>query len=136
MNWQFDHMAFNSGDGAALQSAFRQLLGLEPGARPPFPFPGRWLYQRDSALVHVIERKGQPTRLSHLAMRTDGGAEQVLQRVRASGLPHQVAQVPEEGTWQIFVTLPGGLVLELDAPAGPDLSIDHDYQEHAGAPDN
>jgi hypothetical protein len=26
-----------------------------------------------------------------------------------------VAQVPEDGIWQIFVRMPGGLVLELDA---------------------
>ena len=34
-----------------------------------------------------------------------------------SGLPHQVAQVPEDGLWQIFVQLPGGLLLELGALA-------------------
>ncbi|MGE7958856.1 hypothetical protein ACQKQA_20110 [Pseudomonas sp. NPDC089530] len=118
MTWQFDHLAFNTAEGDALQQAFQALLGLEPGRRPPFPFPGRWLYQDGQALVHVIEQPGlaEPL-LSHIAFRTEEEVTQVLHRVRASGLPHQVAQVPQDGTWQIFVRLPGGLVLELDAPA-------------------
>ena len=40
MTWTFDHLAFNTGDGQTLQDAFGGLLGLTPGRRPPFPFPG------------------------------------------------------------------------------------------------
>ena len=111
------------------------MLGLQAGPRPPFPFPGRWLYQGNQALVHVIERDevSKPT-LSHIALRTDTDAAQVLQRVQASGLPHQIAQVPEDGTWQIFVQLPGGLLLELDAPSAQPLPSTYDYQNNAGAP--
>ncbi|MDT4857225.1 hypothetical protein D3C80_1664460 [compost metagenome] len=134
-DWQFDHLAFNTLDGDGLQAAFAQLLGLTPGPRPPFPFPGRWLYLGDQALVHVIERHDLPsTQLSHLALRTTQPAAQVLAGVRASGLPHQVAQVPEDGVWQIFVQLPGGLVLELDAPADTELAVTHDYLEQGQAP--
>ncbi|RVD79702.1 hypothetical protein [Pseudomonas koreensis] len=116
MSWTFDHLAFNSADGQTLQDSFGQLLGLTPGRRPPFPFPGRWLYQDAHALVHVIEQPTfTDTALSHIAFRTDEPAHSVLQRVRDSGLPYQLAQVPEEGIWQVFVQMPGGLVIELDA---------------------
>ncbi|WP_347900646.1 hypothetical protein [Pseudomonas purpurea] len=136
MSWQFDHLAFNTADGAALQSAFQALLGLQPGRRPPFPFPGRWLYQDGEALVHVIEQPGfVESALSHIAFRTQEDAGQVLRRVRDSGLPHQVAQVPEDGIWQIFVQLPAGVVLELDAPAAAGLTISHEYAKEGGAPD-
>lgn len=119
MSWHFDHLAFNTPDGQLLQEAFGSLLGLAPGRRPPFPFPGRWLYQDAQALVHVIEQPTfDETALSHIAFRTDEDAATVLRRVRASGLPYQVAQVPEDGIWQIFVQMPGGLVIELDAKAG------------------
>lgn len=120
MTWTFDHLAFNSADGETLQENFAALLGLTRGRRPPFPFPGRWLYQDAHALVHVIEQPTfEETALSHIAFRTDTPAETVLQRVRDSGLPYQLAQVPGEGIWQIFVQMPGGLVLELDAKAQP-----------------
>ncbi|PZW64877.1 hypothetical protein F475_00948 [Pseudomonas sp. URMO17WK12:I6] len=119
MSWHFDHLAFNTPDGQPLQEAFGSLLGLAPGRRPPFPFPGRWLYQDAQALVHVIEQPTfDETALSHIAFRTDEDAATVLRRVQASGLPYQVAQVPEDGIWQIFVQMPGGLVIELDAKAG------------------
>ena len=135
MTWHFDHLAFNTHDGAPLQRLFGDLLGLQPGARPPFPFPGRWLYQGNQALVHVIERAevSEPI-LSHIALRSDSDVAAVLQRVQASGLPHQIAQVPEDGLWQIFVQLPGGLLLELDAPAAQALPRTYHYQNHAGAP--
>ncbi|MGR4042978.1 hypothetical protein [Pseudomonas sp. 910_21] len=135
MSWRFDHLAFNCVQGEALQQAFADLLGLQAGRRPPFPFPGRWLYQDQQALVHVIEQADCPEpQLSHIAFSTQEAAEAVLRRVQASGLEHQVAQVPEDGIWQIFVRLPGGLVLELDAPAAGELSISHDYAQQGGAP--
>ncbi|AXI61769.1 hypothetical protein DLD99_15235 [Pseudomonas kribbensis] len=119
MTWTFDHLAFNTADGQALQDAFGALLGLTPGRRPPFPFPGRWLYQDRQALVHVIEQPAlDEAALSHIAFRTDEDAAVVLKRVQGSGLPYQLAQVPEDGIWQIFVQMPGGLVLELDAKTG------------------
>ena len=116
MTWTFDHLAFNTANGQALQDAFGGLLGLTQGRRPPFPFPGRWLYQDEQALVHVIEQPAlDEAALSHIAFRTDEDAAVVLKRVQGSGLPYQVAQVPEDRVWQFFVQMPGGLVLELDA---------------------
>ncbi|KTC42926.1 hypothetical protein LGQ10_01320 [Pseudomonas sp. L5B5] len=136
MSWRFDHLAFNTDGGPALPQALAELLGLQAGRRPPFPFPGRWLYQDGQALVHVIEQDACPEpQLSHIAFSTLEAAATVLLRVQASGLEYQVAQVPEDGIWQIFVRLPGGLVLELDAPAAGELAVSHDYARHAGAPD-
>ncbi|WP_085599871.1 MULTISPECIES: hypothetical protein [unclassified Pseudomonas] len=136
MNWRFDHLAFNTDGGSTLPQAFAELLGLQAGRRPPFPFPGRWLYQDDQALVHVIEQDACPApQLSHIAFSTHEAAAAVLLRVQASGLEYQVAQVPEDGLWQIFVRLPGGLLLELDAPASGALTGSHDYARHPGAPD-
>ncbi len=116
MHWHFNHLAFNSANGAHLQEAFSALLDLQPGSRPPFPFPGRWLYQGSQALVHIIERDAFiHDHLSHLALHTDSPAEQVLQRVEQSGLPFHLTQVPGDSLWQCFVQLPGGLLLELNA---------------------
>ncbi|MFV3370909.1 hypothetical protein ACNFH5_22305 [Pseudomonas sp. NY15435] len=135
LDLQFDHIAFNTPSGV-LQASLETLLGVAPGPRPPFPFPGEWLYQDDQALVHLIQRDDlHDAQLSHLALRTNHPASAVLERVRASGLHYRVAVVPQEMTCQIFVTLPGGLVLELDTPMpGREVEITHDYQQNQQAP--
>ncbi|MFJ2547798.1 hypothetical protein ACIOVF_15175 [Pseudomonas sp. NPDC087612] len=133
LDLQFDHLAFTTAADGELQAALQTLLGVEPGPRPAFPFPGQWLYQGDQALVHLIQ--GAHTELSHLALRTRQPASAVLERVRASGLAYQVALVPEQRICQLFVSLPGGLVLELDCPLDrDDLGITHDYQQCDHAP--
>ncbi|MDD0974122.1 hypothetical protein [Pseudomonas fontis] len=136
LDFQFDHLAFSTPGNSTLQASLQTLLGIAPGFRPPFPFPGQWLYQGDQALVHLIQRDEQTdTQFSHLALRTAQPASAVLARVRASGLAYQVAVVPEERVCQIFVNLPGGLVLELDSPLdNQGISITHDYQHTTHAP--
>lgn len=54
-------------------------------------------------------------RFAHVAFRTDEPAAALLARVRSAGLEHEVTVVPEENGVQIFVRLPGGLVVEPDA---------------------
>ncbi|CAI8931936.1 MULTISPECIES: hypothetical protein [Pseudomonas] len=133
LDFQFDHLAFNTSADGDLQAALQTLLGVEPGPRPAFPFPGHWLYQGGQALVHLIE--GEHTRFNHLALRTAHPASAVLERVRASGLPYQVAVLPQERVCQVFVSLPGGLVLELDCPLDrDDIGISHHYQHSTYAP--
>jgi len=104
MSWTFDHLAFNTADGQALQDDFAKLLGLNPGRRPPFPFPGRWLYQDEHAVVHVMEEK-QKAKIAaqrasflfenvalewHVEMSrrwTEGHAKTVLSRLRPHVVP-------------------------------------------------
>ena len=128
MQWQFDHLAFNTPSGSPLHTLMSTLLGLEEGPRPAFPVAGRWLYQGKQALVHVIERKdhAKPA-LSHIAFRTDTDASKVLARVKASGLSHGISELPDKNLWQIFVQLPGSIMLELVVPANDDPSMHNDF---------
>ncbi|MEH6421388.1 hypothetical protein [Pseudomonas sp. CGJS7] len=121
--WRFDHINLH-GHGAALDRLFGQVMGLRDGYRPPFPFPGRWLYRDDSPWLHLVRPaagRGEHVRLGHIAFRTDQPAAALIERLRAAGLDYEVALVPEQGDVQLFVALPGGLVIELDAPADPAL---------------
>lgn len=115
--WQFDHINLRAGDSPALQQLFGQILGLQPGYRPPFPFAGDWLYRDGEAWLHLVHgNPGEQVQFGHIAFRTDEPAAQLLARVRASGLPHDVRKVPQQNRAQIFVRLSGGLVVELAAP--------------------
>lgn len=119
--WRFDHLNLHGrADRGALARLFGGVMGLRPGYRPPFPFPGQWLYRDDSAWLHLVQppdAAGEGVRLGHIAFRTDEPAARLIERVRAAGLEHEIARVPEQGEVQVFVALPGGLVIELDAPA-------------------
>lgn len=130
--WRFDHINLHGrAEDPALARLFGQVMGLRPGYRPPFPFPGRWLYRGEHAWLHLVQpapAQGEAVRLGHIAFRTDEPAAALIRRVRAAGLGHEVAVVPEQGEVQVFVPLPGGLVIELDAPADAALAGDGAYR--------
>ncbi|MEM7238203.1 MAG: VOC family protein, partial [Pseudomonadota bacterium] len=53
------------------------VMGLTEGWRPPFAFPGAWLYAGDAAIVHLIGVDAEPgadpadLKLEHFALRGD-----------------------------------------------------------------
>ncbi|AQV98254.1 hypothetical protein BJN34_30760 [Cupriavidus necator] len=121
-SWQFDHVNVTvAGQAASVRILFEHLMGLAPGARPPFPFPGTWLYQDDRAIVHTVDRESAleavpgTVRFGHIAFRTDEAAATLKERVRASGLPFRIAHVPGTGALQIFIQLSEDFVVELTA---------------------
>lgn len=116
--WRFDHVNLQAGSSPALSRLFGEVMGLRPGYRPPFPFPGQWLYRDTEAWLHVVSApaQGEAVRLAHIAFRTDEPAADLIARVRAAALDHDVATLPDGGV-QVFVRLPGGVVIELDADA-------------------
>lgn len=102
---------------------YTRVLGMTNGDRPPFAFPGAWLYVADTPVVHLIDvgdghRSGRESlhgtgTLDHVAfeaqdlpaMRAHLGREQVKFSERV---------VPRSGVTQIFVEDPNGLTLELN----------------------
>lgn len=122
--FSFDHILVMTGDLPATEDFFHGLAGLQPGWRPPFPFPGSWLYSGDRPVVHLAQMGtaggdaylgARATELTtcvdHIAF-AGGDAAAFLERLAESGLPHFERFVPETGERQIFVTGPGGLKLE------------------------
>lgn len=121
--FRFDHVNLHASASSPLQRLFGEVMGMRAGPRPPFPFPGAWLHgDAERALLHVVEAspaQGEAIRLGHVAFRTDEPADAVIGRLQAAGFDYEIAVVPQEGDVQIFVPLPGGLVIELDTPADP-----------------
>lgn len=121
--FRFDHLNLHATANAPPLRLFSDVMGFKPGWRPPFPFPGQWFYDtRSQAALHLVDAPASPDeaiRLGHIAFRTDEVADHVIGRLDAAGLSYEVAVVPEAGDVQIFVPLPGGLVVELDTPADP-----------------
>ena len=49
-----DHCAIRTTKLQETRDFFVDILGLEDGERPDFPFPGAWLYTDSTAVIHLI----------------------------------------------------------------------------------
>ncbi|OYU41562.1 MAG: diguanylate cyclase, partial [Burkholderiales bacterium PBB4] len=38
-----------------IRDFYVDVLGMKAGWRPPFPFPGYWLYLEEHAILHLVE---------------------------------------------------------------------------------
>jgi len=98
---------------------YAKYLDLHPGARPPFTFPGAWLYARDGnePILHVIAGKPKDTLVAgvidHMAF-TGRDLAGTVSTLKANGIEHDLRRLPEYGTWQLFFHDPNGAKIELD----------------------
>jgi catechol 2,3-dioxygenase-like lactoylglutathione lyase family enzyme len=98
---------------------YGELLELHPGPRPPFNFPGAWLYARDGKepILHVIAGKPKSDLLrgviDHMAF-TGRDLPGMLEKLRARDIEYDLRQLPKYGTWQLFFYDPNDAKIELD----------------------
>src|SRR5882757_7969645 len=55
-----DHFTLRTHDLEGTRAFLEAVLGLEPGYRPAFNFPGYWLYADGEPVVHLIPGHGGP----------------------------------------------------------------------------
>ena len=147
MELSLNHYSIRTMDLGACESFYCGVLGLKIGPRPPFPFPGLWLYTGDTsvwanAAVHIIgidrndpqglqnylgdrdetALKGTGT-IDHVAFFATGLVE-TLQRLHAHGIEPRERTVPLLGLHQVFVDDPNGVVVELNVPAAEKAALD------------
>ncbi len=99
---------------------YADLLGLAPGFRPNFDFPGAWLYAGEHAVLHVIGGRPRaelkPGVIDHMAFSATGLAE-TLAGLTAHGIEHTCRRQVGSGVWQVFLYDPNGARVELDFAA-------------------
>ena len=112
-----DHFTVLSADVAATVAFYGDLLGLETGPRPPFDFPGAWLYAGGRPILHVVGGRPLPDDpqgvLDHMAFSATGLGEMV-RRLDARGVGYDLRRLPGGGLWQLFFLDPSGARVELD----------------------
>jgi catechol 2,3-dioxygenase-like lactoylglutathione lyase family enzyme len=142
-----NHFSIRTTDMDATRVFYEKVLGLTVGPRPPFAFPGLWLYNGDhgsvaNAMVHVIGiDKNDPEGLKqylgdrdisslhgsgavdHIALMTTG-LEAMLAHLKKLGVPCRERLVPVIGLHQLFLDDPSGVVIELNYPANERTSLD------------
>jgi len=99
---------------------FYAALGLSPGPRPPFDFPGAWLYAGGRPILHVVAGRDLPAQragvLDHMAFSATG-LKNVRSRLDAMGVAYDLRHLEGAQSWQLFCHDPSGAKVELDFEA-------------------
>lgn len=115
-----NHFTVLSDDLARTTAFYERFLGLQVGWRPPFAFPGAWLYAGDQAVLHVVAGRSLPPEragvLDHMAF-TGTGLAATAAQLTAEGIPYDLRRLPGDGLWQLFFHDPSGAKVEIDFDA-------------------
>jgi len=120
---RMDHFTVLTTDAIATAEFYGSVLGLEPGPRPNFAFPGVWLYRGGKPILHVVEKDEIPAGsgvLDHIAFwGTDLAG--LVAGLKARGIDYDLRRAPEggpaTGVWQLFFHDPNGARVEIDLAA-------------------
>ena len=103
---------------------YEDILGLVNGPRPPFDFPGAWLYSEGHPVLHLNDisptDKQQPADsgvIDHVAFGSRG-FEAMKQHLAQKGVSFRVNVVPNSSRRQIFLTDPNNVLIELNYDVG------------------
>ena len=118
---RMDHFNILTDDLPATLAFYEEHLNLKPGARPPFSFPGAWLYadggKGKDPILHVVagRSKSQLVKgvIDHMAFYGNDLAGTV-KKLKAKGIAYDLRRLPEYGTWQLFFFDPNGAKVEID----------------------
>ena len=144
---RIDHYSIRTLDVEASRRFYTEIIGLKVGPRPPFDFPGVWLYkgeppadldnpENNYGMVHVM---GVDTDNPQALVDYMGGAELdtlkdstgaldhialavtgragMLEQCRRSNVSFFERTVPSLGLHQVFIKDPNGVTIELNFPA-------------------
>ena len=115
-----NHFTILTDDVAATVDFYRDLLGLVDGPRPPFDFPGAWLYAGERPILHVVGGRNadelRPGVIDHMAFSAEDLSD-TLALLASRNIAHTCRRLPGGGTWQVFFHDPNGARVELDFAA-------------------
>jgi len=147
MALSINHLSIRTLDMEATRRFYVDVLGLELGPRPPFPFPGMWLYSGDTtnpanAVLHIIGMDpNDPAGLKaylgdrdvsslhgsgavdHVAFFATG-LKDMLYHLKRVAIEPRERTVPAIGLHQLFLDDPNGVVIELNYPAAEKTALD------------
>jgi catechol 2,3-dioxygenase-like lactoylglutathione lyase family enzyme len=127
---ELNHYFVRANDLEKTKDFYCDVLGFEVMPRPTFPFPGYWLGVNGKIQVHMgphdVENAdlyylGTPKHaatdhagvVDHIAfLASEPGA--FIRRLEARGIEYRPRSLPEFDLYQIFLTDPNGLCIELN----------------------
>ena len=128
-----DHCSIRTTKLQETRDFFVDILGLEDGERPDFPFPGAWLYTDSTAVIHLIGvdpddpsglQRHLGGQISAEALQGSGAFDHIafrandpivlIERLEKTDYAYRERQVPNMNLFQIFLEDPNGITLELN----------------------
>jgi catechol 2,3-dioxygenase-like lactoylglutathione lyase family enzyme len=115
---RLDHFTILCTDLARSRTFYSDVLGMVDGDRPPFDFPGAWLYVGDRPVVHLVggrNDKGvhETGSVDHVAF-TGEDASEMRERLSKRGVAFEERTVPGRPLRQIFLYDPDGVQIEIN----------------------
>jgi|SRR5579862_246381 len=99
---------------------YENVLGLVNGPRPPFDFPGAWLYSEGHPVLHLNDIAGTDKKqredsgvIDHVAFGSRG-FEAMKKHLSGKGIAYRVNVVPNSTRRQIFLHDPNNVEIELN----------------------
>jgi len=144
---RIDHYSIRTLDVEASRRFYTEIIGLKVGPRPPFNFPGVWLYkgeppadldnpENNYGMVHVmgVDRDNPQALIDYMGgadpdtLKDSTGALDhialavtgravMLERCRRGNVGFFERTVPALGLHQVFIKDPNGVTIELNFPA-------------------
>ena len=115
-----DHYNVSTRNLADTVRFYEDVLGFVNGPRPPFDFPGAWLYSEGHPVLHVndISPTDKPQCpdsgvIDHVAFGSRG-FEAMQRHLEQKDVPFRVNVVPNSTRRQIFVSDPNNVLIELN----------------------
>lgn len=115
-----NHFTVLSSDLEKSKAFYIDILGFQEGYRPPFAFPGAWLYAGNQVILHIMASRPMPANaagvIDHMAF-TASNLQSVVETLKQHGIPYELHRLKGLENWQLFCHDPDGAKVELDFPA-------------------
>ena len=114
---KLDHVNIHTANVDRMVEWYDRVLGMKAGNRPPFPFPGAWLYCVGEPTIHLVGVEKQPQtsglQLEHFAFFATG-LKDFLARLQEHSVRYDARKVPRSDGVQINVWDPDGNHIHID----------------------
>ncbi|HDZ8854788.1 VOC family protein [Aeromonas dhakensis] len=122
-----DHVTLRTDQLEQTIAFYRDAIGLQEGGRPPFPFPGCWLYAGGRPLLHIVAntqgegltdylgKRGTEQgsgSIDHISLSASDPVETQARLLRLE-VPFVSRVIPERNELQLFLRDNNGVPVEL-----------------------
>ena len=114
---RLDHVNVKTANLEDMIRWYENVLGMRSGERPPFPFPGAWMYAGEYPVVHLVgvdsEPSGEDPKIEHFALSATGFAS-FIENLDTRGIDYKVVKVPGIEVTQVNVFDADGNHIHID----------------------
>ena len=115
-----NHFTVLTNDLEKSKAFYIDVLGLAEGYRPPFAFPGAWLYCNEQPILHIMAGRPMPNDargvIDHMAF-SASNLGSVVDALNHHGIEFELRRLEDVQIWQLFCHDPDGAKVELDFSA-------------------